>query len=1082
MSRSIDLGRLRFYHRGTYGASASYELNDVVSYGGSSYVYVNPTVTTGNAPTSTTYWAKMAEGFDVRGAWATSTNYFLNDIVTYGNSVYICTTIHTSGLFDTDRVASYWELLVEGTNWRGTWATSTGYFSGDVVAFGNYLYVAEVNHTSGTFSTDLGNNKWSLQTKGFDWESAWATSTSYDLNDVVTYGAYVYVCVEAHTSGTFVTDLAASKWELLTTGIRWRGTYALSTSYLEGDAVFYGGNTYLATDTFTSDATSFDNDTDWTLLAQGALSGEIAVQTGNAGKYLTTNGTTTAWTSELAADEVTANIYLYAGSSAEGFSASAGLTNPVIVGQADANNYAQISFVNLNSGADASTDFIAYANNGDDDSGWIDMGITSSSFSDPAFSLTGENDGYIFMEAPSGTTGDGNLVIATGTNGVENSVVIAAGGLTSGTEQLKVTPSGIEVIGDINSQGELNVAGTGILTVGDDAQTFKASATLTNPVAVFSVDENDYAQISFVNVNSGSDASADFIAYADNGDDASGWIDMGITSSTFSDPEFSSTGINDGYIFMEAPVGTSGKGNLVIATGGNGSENKIVFAAGGLLSDNEQMSITPDTNVHIEIATESTSPSTGALTVVGGVGTQGNMNVLGDVTINGSLTIFGGAFEAETVVSTTPIFVVGEEATENTSDRGFLAEYKASLGSASVVFDIGTFASSASVGVVTRKGYASAFKAVENSIATITFVESHSIQAGETVTVTGLGAPFDGTFTVATVGVDTITYSVTSGNITQVADTGGFVQPDVPTGIVNGDSLIIAGSGVSGLNGTKNFVASASGASVSFDFTGPVAPTNTSGTATVNTRTKYAGLIRDDSDGTWNLVANVPSKVVGSDYSKPTDTVNLSDGDLVFPNLKVGGLVLPGTPEITGNPDFTGNPTFSGNPAFSASAVMSGTFSGNGTFTGNPTFSGSPIFSGNPSFTGTPSFSGGVRVQEMIEDVVDASISANVITVSYTNGNIVYVTNTPAADFSFRITDVPTDNGRITTINLIVTQGATGYKPTSLWINNVAQTLRWAANVIPTPTSSAGKIDIFTFSLLRRSDAYIVLGSANLNF
>ncbi len=101
---------------------------------------------------------------------------------------------------------------------------------------------------------------------------------------------------------------------------------------------------------------------------------------------------------------------------------------------------------------------------------------------------------------------------------------------------------------------------------------------------------------------------------------------------------FTITGENDGYIFMVAPEGTTGNGNLVLATGDTGAQNKIVFAAGGLASDDTQMVITPGQNVHIEIPTESTSPTTGALTVVGGVGIQGDVNIQGDITFGGEGT------------------------------------------------------------------------------------------------------------------------------------------------------------------------------------------------------------------------------------------------------------------------------------------------------------------------------------------------------------------------------------------------------------------------------------------------------------
>jgi hypothetical protein len=47
-----------------------------------------------------------------------------------------------------------------------------------------------------------------------DWEGVWATSTVYAVNDLVRQDGNVYICLVAHTSGTFSTDLAASRWEL----------------------------------------------------------------------------------------------------------------------------------------------------------------------------------------------------------------------------------------------------------------------------------------------------------------------------------------------------------------------------------------------------------------------------------------------------------------------------------------------------------------------------------------------------------------------------------------------------------------------------------------------------------------------------------------------------------------------------------------------------------------------------------------------------------------------------------------------------------------------------------------------------
>jgi hypothetical protein len=47
-------------------------------------------------------------------------------------------------------------------------------------------------------------------------QGAWLTGTLYAKGDVVLNGGIVYVSMEAHTSGVFATDLAASKWGQVT--------------------------------------------------------------------------------------------------------------------------------------------------------------------------------------------------------------------------------------------------------------------------------------------------------------------------------------------------------------------------------------------------------------------------------------------------------------------------------------------------------------------------------------------------------------------------------------------------------------------------------------------------------------------------------------------------------------------------------------------------------------------------------------------------------------------------------------------------------------------------------------------------
>jgi hypothetical protein len=293
-----------------------------------------------------------------------------------------------------------------------------------------------------------------------------------------------------------------------------------------------------------------------------------------------------------------------------------------------------------------------------------------------------------------------------------------------------------------------------LLYVGTGASAFNTSAGLTSaPAVVNMTSANDsFGQLAVHNASSSS--STDIIAYANNGVDGAGWIDMGITGATFNSATYGITGAHDGYIFMSAPVGTTGAGNLVIATGDNGTDNKIVFAAGGYSSGTTQMEITPDVNVHIEIATPSTSSTTGALTVVGGVGVQGDMNIDGDVSIAGTIT-FGGAgttVETANLSVTDPFVFVGTNNQADTVDLAFIGEY------ASTVSTITKTISN---------------KALTSNIATLTTSDAHTFLVGDVVVVSGVDATFNGTFNIIAVPTaTTFTYAKTNANVTSAAASG----------------------------------------------------------------------------------------------------------------------------------------------------------------------------------------------------------------------------------------------------------------------------------------------------------------------
>jgi hypothetical protein len=62
----------------------------------------------------------------------------------------------------------------------------------------------------------------------------WLTATAYAANDLVTESNNLYVCIVAHTSGAFATDLAAGEWQLIDG----------DTARIGADQTFTGINTF----------------------------------------------------------------------------------------------------------------------------------------------------------------------------------------------------------------------------------------------------------------------------------------------------------------------------------------------------------------------------------------------------------------------------------------------------------------------------------------------------------------------------------------------------------------------------------------------------------------------------------------------------------------------------------------------------------------------------------------------------------------------------------------------------------------------------------------------------------------------
>lgn len=239
---------------------------------------------------------------------------------------------------------------------------------------------------------------------------------------------------------------------------------------------------------------------------------------------------------------------------------------------------------------------------------------------DSANSVAGANvSGEVSFAATANSVAGGNV-----SGQVSNALV-------AGTVYTNAQPN-ITSLGNLTS---LNVDGNvdvhQVLYVGNGA----SNTIFTNPTFIGKTLGSTFIQAALINGDA--NGSADWVAYGDSSDDTQGWMDMGFTGSTFSDPLYSITKPNDGYIFSQGMADGSG-GNIVIATGnqGNGTHRDIVFATGGFADVNEVMRVNHETkSLQISTTTAAANSASGALEVAGGVGIGGDTWMAGNLNVNG---------------------------------------------------------------------------------------------------------------------------------------------------------------------------------------------------------------------------------------------------------------------------------------------------------------------------------------------------------------------------------------------------------------------------------------------------------------
>jgi len=252
---------------------------------------------------------------------------------------------------------------------------------------------------------------------------------AYDLaNTVNTYSYSANTFLQANDA--LVLSTSKSYTDTANTFLQANDALVLSTSKSYTDTANTGLKSY-------SDATYFSKQ-------GGTVSGNVIIQ-----QNLTVQGNV-SFTGNVISYQVSGNTGQFFGYSSNGFNALyAGIptgyfVDPQLITQftANYNGYAGVNHQNINSGANSSSDVFLTSDNGTLMDGFLDLGLGSSTYAYPGYTLLGPNDGYLNVTGNT-STGGGKLVLSTG---YLNDIVFAVNGQNIGNDLMRVSASNNNIL------------------------------------------------------------------------------------------------------------------------------------------------------------------------------------------------------------------------------------------------------------------------------------------------------------------------------------------------------------------------------------------------------------------------------------------------------------------------------------------------------------------------------------------------------------------------------------------------------------------------------------------------------------
>jgi hypothetical protein len=254
----FKISRLRYTWKGIWNSGTSYIKDDVIRYGGASWVCIRQHTASAFATdqvflanqSDTDFspaWIKMTDGYAFRNEWQSATLYNPGDIVINGGNLYLCITSYTSSSIFDDGINN-WIIYNSGDAFKQLWSQNSRYSIGDVVKYNGIVYRCVEGHTAASTSNGLeqDQSKWEIVYEGIEYRGVWATGTRYRVNDLVKFGGTIFRCKQGHTPGTdstlnFDQD---EYWEIEFPGFQYSGEWDTETVYQVGDLVRHGGWLY----------------------------------------------------------------------------------------------------------------------------------------------------------------------------------------------------------------------------------------------------------------------------------------------------------------------------------------------------------------------------------------------------------------------------------------------------------------------------------------------------------------------------------------------------------------------------------------------------------------------------------------------------------------------------------------------------------------------------------------------------------------------------------------------------------------------------------------------------------------------